>query len=87
MPGCAKAALEEFKRERPAQQQHAPLKMTHHHINDQKTPNSGGTRLLTKEEITFIQRVTGKFLYYARAVDCAILRALSGIARAALRLR
>ena len=41
---------------------------------------SGGARLLTKKEITFIQRVTGKFLYYARAADCTMLHALNDIA-------
>ena len=74
MPGYVEAALEEFKHERPTQQQHAPLKMYH------QTPHSDDARLLTKKEITFIQRVTGKFLYYARAVDCTMLHALNDIA-------
>ena len=73
MPGYVKAALEEFNHKRPNQQQHVPSKTTDHRL-------SGGARLLTKKEITFIQRVTGKFLYYARAAGCAMLRALSGIA-------
>ena len=47
--------------------------MTNHHL-------SSGARLLTKKEITFIQRVTGKFLYCARAVDCTMLHALNDIA-------
>ena len=80
MPGCAKAALEELKRERPAQQQHAPPKIGHHRGEGQQAPRSGGSRLLAKKEITFIQLATGKFLYCAQAAGSAMLRALSGIA-------
>ena len=47
--------------------------MTHHHISDD-------TRLLTKKEITFIQRATGKLLYCARAAGSAMLRALKAFA-------
>ena len=36
--------------------------------------------LLRKEDTTFIQEVTGTFLYYAQSVDCTILVALGSIA-------
>ena len=38
------------------------------------------SELLSADEIKFIQRVTGKFLYYARAIDPTMLHALNDIA-------
>eukprot|EP00804_Cyclotella_cryptica_P021645 CCRYP_021132-RA/>CCRYP_021132-RA protein AED:0.43 eAED:0.43 QI:0/0/0/1/0/0/3/0/158 len=36
--------------------------------------------LLNKQDKTFVQEVIGVFLYYARAVDCTMLTALSSLA-------
>ena len=35
---------------------------------------------MTKAQNHFLQQVTGKFLYYARAVDCTMLHALNDLA-------
>ena len=35
---------------------------------------------LNKQDTTFVQEIIGVFLYYARAVDCTMLTALSSLA-------
>jgi hypothetical protein len=82
MPGYAEDALVRFRHEQPKQKQNAP----HEHT----PPNYGGktqyakpeqpSRLLDKVEKTYVQAVTGTFLYYARSVDSTILTTLNTIA-------
>ena len=38
------------------------------------------SKLMTKTQTQFLQQVTGKFLYYARAVDCTMFHALNDLA-------
>ncbi|MGK3736814.1 MAG: hypothetical protein ACI8RD_014404, partial [Bacillariaceae sp.] len=38
------------------------------------------TAILNAEQIKFIQRTTGKFIFYARAIDNTMLHALNDIA-------
>ena len=38
------------------------------------------TKPLRKQQIKLLQQVCGKFLYYARAVDCTMLHALNDLA-------
>ena len=35
---------------------------------------------MTKAQTHFLQQITGKFLYYARAVDCTMFHALNDLA-------
>ena len=82
MPGYVAAALEEFKHPQPTKAENQP----HRH-----NPPQYGTRLhltdptdtsqsLDAAGILRIQQITGKFQYYARAVDPAMGVALSALA-------
>jgi len=80
MPGYIKQALAELEHQGSTRQYHAPSKYTQ--------PNYGSrvqyarvdtTNILTKDKITYIQRVLGKLLYYARAVDPTMLHAINDI--------
>jgi hypothetical protein len=42
------------------------------------------TKQLTAEQINFLQRVTGKFLFYARAIDNTMLHAINYITSATM---
>ena len=81
MPGYVDAALREFTHPMPTHKEHGP--------HPYKKPSYGAKVQLTddtcsvpldKDGILRIQRVVGKFLYYARAVDGTMLPALSTIA-------
>ena len=81
MPGYVAEALECFQHPHPKRGQDQP----HKHV----APNYGQkvqyehvdeSELLDKDGKTYIQQVTGTFLYYARAVDPTMLVTLSAIA-------
>ena len=84
MDGYVKQALLEFEHEAPKTPYHAPSRYT---------PPKFGTKVqfakvdetapLTKNKITFIQKVVGKLLYYARAVDPTMLHAINDISLSA----
>ena len=74
MPGYVAEALKRFNHPPPSKPQHQP----HKHVEPaygQKIQYSpvDETPPLNKEGKTFIQQVTGTFLYYARAVDPTML--------------
>ena len=75
-------ALTRFKHRAPKKPQHQP----HPHVKPkygatkQYTPGADTSPLLSKEDKKYVQEVVGTFLYYARAVDCTMLPALSTIA-------
>jgi hypothetical protein len=80
MDGYVKQALLEFEHAAPSVPYHAPSRYI--------PPNYGArvqfakvdtTQPLGKKEITYIQRVVGKLLYYARAVDHTMLHAINDI--------
>jgi len=81
MKDYVQQALKQFKHEPPKQVHYGPSKMEaiqygakvqySHRIDD---------RPITKDQHKFIQQVTGKFLFYARAVDPTMLHALNCIA-------
>ena len=83
MPEYVMEALQRFQHKPPKHQQHQPHKhvvptygqKVQYAVVDESEP-------LDKEGKTFIQQVTGTFLYYARAVDPTMLVALSAIASA-----
>ena len=82
MPGYCNQACQQFHHKMPKRQQDQPYPHT--------PPNYGAKTQFTKEEDNapilnatkkkFIQEVIGVFLYYARAVDCTMLCALSTLA-------
>ena len=81
MDGYVEQALKEFNHIIPKQQHSGPSKI--------ERPDYGAkvqyvkedlTNKLNEEQIKFIQRVTGKFLFYARAIDDTMLHAINDIA-------
>ena len=83
MPGYVAEALHRFQHPPPTQPQHQPHKHTVPTYG-QKTQYEtiDESAELDKKGKTYIQHVTGTFLYYARAVDPTMLVALSAIASA-----
>eukprot|EP00804_Cyclotella_cryptica_P003828 CCRYP_018935-RA/>CCRYP_018935-RA protein AED:0.38 eAED:0.38 QI:0/-1/0/1/-1/1/1/0/256 len=82
MPGYCHKAGQRFQHNIPMKPQHQPYP---------HTPRTYGTKQqyvddpdlsapLDKQDTTFIQEVIGVFLYYARALDCTMLTALSSLA-------
>ena len=81
MDECIKTASQEFEHAIPKQFFHAPSKMTRpdygarvQHVEDDLS------RKLAADEIKRIQKVVGKFLFLARAIDNTMLHALNEIA-------
>eukprot|EP00536_Pseudo-nitzschia_multiseries_P019595 jgi/Psemu1/120612/gw1.5697.1.1 len=83
MDGYVEQALKEFEHVRPTRTYAGPSradvptygeKIQYAKLEDMTT--------LSDAEIKFIQQVTGKFLFYARAVDNTMLHALNDIASA-----
>jgi hypothetical protein len=78
MPGYIADALAEFQHEAPAQEEHQPH--WHNAVKTQKTDPIDETELLSAEGNLWLQRITGKFQYYCRAVDPTMNVALSSLA-------
>ena len=82
MPGCAQKMLVRFKHEPPPPNQYSPHQPQpkKYGKNEDDTIAVDNSLLLDKKRKKVVQQVTGTFLYYARAVDCTILPAISSIA-------
>jgi hypothetical protein len=82
MPGYVQAALEEFKHPVPAPIEHQPYlhASPQYGVALQLTDPQDDSPLLDDEGNKHLQRLTGKFLYFARAVDNTMLVALSALA-------
>ena len=82
MPKYVPTALQKFQPKQQISPQHAPHRWTPpnygQRIQYAKSPDT--EPVLNKTETTYIQSVTGDFLYYARAVDPTMLPALNDIA-------
>ena len=82
MPGYVQKMLLRFKHEPPSRNQYSPYqpqprkfgKNTDDTIPEDKSPK------LDEKRKKVVQQVIGTCLYYARAVDCTILPAISSIA-------
>ena len=80
MEGYIKQALLEFEHAEPRTPHHAPSRYTPPQFGSRiQYAKVDETELLPKEKITFIQKVVGKLLYYARAVDPTMLHAINDI--------
>jgi hypothetical protein len=81
MPGYVQDALEELQHTAPKQHTYGPSHMEEpaygQKIQYAKVEDNA---ILGATLIKFIQRTTGKFLYYARAIDNTMLHALNNIA-------
>ena len=83
MDGYLQEALKEFQHEPPKQVFHSPSKMEPPDYGSriQYAPTREG-QPLTEVQKQYIRKITGKFLFYARAVDMTMLHALNELARA-----
>ena len=82
MPDYVKDALKSFQHDTPKRSQHAPhpwVKPTYGQTV-QLTEEQDTSPLLDAEGVNLIQRIIGKFYYYARAVDHTMLVALGELA-------
>ena len=82
MPDYVPAALKRFKHERPRKLQHQPHPHALPCYGERKqyaTPDDTAP-VLGKDVVQYVQQMCGTFLYYARAIDCTMLVALSAIA-------
>ena len=81
MDGYVEQALKELQHAIPKQHHYAPSKATDP-VYGQKVQYAtvDESEILNKALATFIHKVTGKFLYYARAIDITMQHALNDIA-------
>ena len=79
MPGYVQDALQWFKHYPLQRRQDQPYPHTPPEYGEKVQYEKGAydSPLLAKEYKRFVQQVTGVFLFYARAVDCTMLTALS----------
>eukprot|EP00804_Cyclotella_cryptica_P025846 CCRYP_002712-RB/>CCRYP_002712-RB protein AED:0.33 eAED:0.33 QI:0/0/0/1/0/0/2/0/411 len=82
MPGYCHKAGQRFRHNIPMKPQHQPYPHTPrtYGAKQQYVDDPDLSAPLNKQDTTFIQEVIGVFLYYARAVDCTMLTALSSLA-------
>ena len=82
MPGYVKKILARFKHDEPSRPQYSPYQppSRKYGTESQETMPQDITPKVNTERIKRIQQVVGGVLYYARAVDCTVLAALSSIA-------
>ena len=74
-------ALAQFKHKKPTQFHYGPSKVEPIQYNAKvQYSKPTDTRPISDKDYKFIQQVTGKFLFYARAVDPTMLHALNCIA-------
>jgi hypothetical protein len=84
MPGYVAKALQRFEHSAPTRSVDSPSPWTapvYGAKQQMATPIDTGA-LISEKERTRIQQIVGTFLYYARAVDCTMLHALSLLASA-----
>ena len=83
MDGYVEKALQEFMHTPPKQHHYGPSKVVRPDYGAKvQYVKDDTTRPLDKKKINYLQRVVGKFLYYARAIDNTMLHALNDIATA-----
>ena len=81
MPGYVKKALQKFQHIlQKIQNSPYPFTAPNYRVKTQYAEDEDKSPELNKEEIKIIQKVTGTFLYYAKAVDPTMLVDLSAIA-------
>eukprot|EP00804_Cyclotella_cryptica_P028359 CCRYP_016427-RA/>CCRYP_016427-RA protein AED:0.05 eAED:0.03 QI:0/0/0/1/1/1/2/0/1237 len=82
MPGYCQKAGQRFRHLIPTTPQHQPYPHTPrtYGAKQQYAEDPDLSTPLNKKDTTFVQEVIGVFLYYARAVDCTMLTALSSLA-------
>ena len=85
MPGYVAQALKEFEHATPKQHHKGPSKVDRTDYGAKiQYVKEDLTKQLEAAQIKFLQRVTGKFLFYARAIDNTMLHAINDIATATM---
>ena len=83
MDGSVEQALQGFAHTPPRRHHFGPSKIDQpDYAAKIEYVKNDTTRPLGKKEITYLQRVVGKFLYYARAIDNTMLHTLNDITTA-----
>ena len=82
MPGFVGEACKEFKHPRPKRKQDSPYPWSppKYGAKQQYAKQDSNEPILGKDEIKYIQRVVGKFNFFARAIDGTMQPALSALA-------
>jgi hypothetical protein len=82
MPGYKDKALKQFQHHKPSTPQHSPFqcKEIKYGAKTQYAVQESTATPLDKKDKKFIQKVCGKFLFLARAVDSTLLCPISAIA-------
>jgi hypothetical protein len=82
MPGYVEKALQEFQHAEPTKAEHQLHcnNELQYRVKLQLTDLIDTTAPLTESQNTLLQKITGNFLYYARAVDPTMLVTLSALA-------
>ena len=82
MPGYIDRALQRFNHKQPLRPQNSPHKWQrpNYSAKVQFAPKPDNTPVLNSTDTTPIQEVLGTLLFYARAVDSTMLKALGTIA-------
>mmetsp|Transcript_116662 Transcript_116662/g.238649 ORF Transcript_116662/g.238649 Transcript_116662/m.238649 type:complete len:134 (+) Transcript_116662:1352-1753(+) len=81
MKGYVRKSLLQFQHSKPTKHYAAPSQyIPPNNSQKQQMTNLNLSKPMTKAQTRFLQQVTGKFLYYARAVDCTMLHALNNLA-------
>ena len=80
MKGYVKKALLQFQHAKPNWHYTAPSQyIPPNYGQKQQNTNLNLSKPMTKAQTPFLQQVTGKFLYYTRAVDCTMFHALNNL--------
>ena len=83
MKNYVKQALMELKHAAKTRQQHAPSKLDRpEYVAKVQYAKVDESTELEEPQIKYLQRVVGKFLYYARAIDTTMLHAINDIGSA-----
>ena len=80
MPKYVPSKLKEFNHPTPSRPQHSPYPSAPRFKNSQKPVPEDNTTLLLPDKIKRIQQIVGSFLYYGRAIDLTIIKALNTLA-------
>jgi hypothetical protein len=82
MPGYIKAALHKYQHAAPAQPQHAPYtwKPPIYGAKTQYVEDKTTSPALSDKDVNKLQQLTGKLLYYSRAVDTTLIMPINVLA-------
>jgi hypothetical protein len=82
MPGYIKAALHKYQHAVPTRPQHAPRMWNPpvYGVKTQYVEDENNSPALSSKDVNRLQQLTGKLLYYARAVDPTLIMPINELA-------